>query len=63
MRQFAARVQCGLTKVFTLLPTSNYQSFISRSHGEIAAKAWGRTGDQMRKAVSYARNIRARFGF
>lgn len=40
-----------LPDVFTLQPGNNYQDLISHSSAELAAKAWGRTGAQMRRAI------------
>lgn len=45
------RVLDGLSDVYTLQPTADYEALISHSASELTAKAWIRTGAQMRRAI------------
>src|SRR5690606_7143437 len=54
--KFVLKYQVGrlvdtLPDIYTLQPASDYQALISHSTAELTAKAWGRTGAQMRKAI------------
>lgn len=41
----------GRPSLFGLQPTSDYQSLISHSASELSAKAWKRTGRDLRVAI------------
>jgi hypothetical protein len=46
-------VLAGMQEAFDLMPSHNYQTFVSHDASELQAKAWERTGAQMRKAIRF----------